>query len=68
VSWVKNISGGELDVPLLDRSVAADEIVQVPDVQADGTSAVVWPENRWEPSADPAKKSSKSAATSEAAV
>ena len=43
MSKVKNISGGPLDVPLLDR------VVDVPDVQADGESPIVWPENRWQP-------------------
>ena len=57
---VKNISGGALDVPLLDRVVEADEEVDVPDVQADGVSPVVWPGNRWQPVTDkPAAKSSK---------
>jgi hypothetical protein len=49
MSTVKNISGGPLDVPLLDRVVEADEVVDVPDVQADGESPIVWPENRWQP-------------------
>jgi len=49
MSQVKNISGGPLDVPLLDRVVEADEVVDVPDVQADGVSPIVWPGNRWEP-------------------
>jgi hypothetical protein len=38
-----------LDVPLLDRVVDDGETVDVPDVQADGESPVVWPPNRWEP-------------------
>lgn len=33
MSLVKNISGGPLDVPLLDRTVEADETVEVPDYQ-----------------------------------
>jgi len=52
MSKVKNISGGPLDVPLLDRVVEADEVVEVPDVQADGESPIVWPPNRWEPVTD----------------
>ena len=62
MSRVKNISGGPLDVPLLDRIVEADEVVDVPDVQADGVSPVVWPPNRWEPVTEPkaAKASSAS--------
>lgn len=50
---VKNVSGGPLDVPLLDRVVEADEIVEVPDVQGDGESPIIWPENRWEPVPEP---------------
>ena len=59
MSKVKNISGGALDVPLLDRIVEADEVVEVPDSQPDG-SPIVWPPNRWEPVADakPAAKAS----------
>jgi hypothetical protein len=35
MSLVKNISGGPLEVPLLDlRTVEADETVEVPDFQA----------------------------------
>ena len=33
MSKVRNISGGALDVPLLDRQVEADEVVDVPDFQ-----------------------------------
>jgi hypothetical protein len=65
MSKVKNISGGPLDVPLLDRQVEADEVVDVPDVQADGVSPIVWPANRWEPVPEPkvaAEKASKSKA------
>jgi hypothetical protein len=53
MSLVKNISGGPLDVPLLDRVVDTDETVEVPDVQADGVSPIVWPPNRWEPVTPP---------------
>jgi hypothetical protein len=53
MSLRKNISGGPLDVPLLDRVVEADETVEVPDVQADGVSPIIWPDNRWEPVAPP---------------
>ena len=52
MSKVKNISGGPLDVPLLDRVVEDGETVEVPDFQADGQSPVVWPANRWEPVED----------------
>jgi hypothetical protein len=61
VSKVKNISGGPLDVPLLDRVVEADETVEVPDVQGDGTSPIVWPPNRWEPVAPPKVSAEKPA-------
>lgn len=53
MSLVKNISGGPLDVPLLDRVVEDGETVEVPDYQADGVSPIVWPANRWEPVAPP---------------
>lgn len=56
MSRVKNISGGPLDVPLLDRVVGDGETVDVPDVQADGESPIVWPGDKWQPVAD--KKSS----------
>ena len=59
MSLRKNISGGPLDVPLLDRVVEADETVEVPDVQADGESPIVWPENRWEPVTPPKTKTAK---------
>lgn len=49
MSTVKNISGVALDVPLLDRVVEAGEVVDVPDVQADGVSPIVWPGAHWEP-------------------
>ena len=52
MSLRKNISGGPLDVPLLDRVVDADETVEVPDKQPDG-SPIVWPPNRWEPVTPP---------------
>ena len=48
MSKVKNISGGQLDVPVLGRVVDDGETVDVPDFQADGTSPIVWPPNRWE--------------------
>jgi hypothetical protein len=64
MSKVKNISGGQLDVPLLDRIVEDGETVEVPDVQADGESPIVWPPNRWEPVPDkvPAEKAAKAPA------
>ncbi len=58
MSKVKNISGGPRYVPLLDREVADGETAEVPDVQADGVSPIVWPEATWEPVTDrPAKAS-----------
>ena len=62
MSKVKNVSGGELDVPLLGRLVADGETVEVPDFQADGESPIVWPPNRWEPVTD--KKAAKADSTS----
>ena len=56
MSTVKNISGGRLDVPVLGRIVEDGETVEVPDVQDDGESPIVWPENRWEPVSDQAAK------------
>jgi hypothetical protein len=61
MSLKKNISGGELDVPLLGRIVADGETVEVPDFQADGESLVVWPSNRWEPVAEPKTTAEKTA-------
>jgi hypothetical protein len=52
VSTVKNVSGVALDVPLLDRVVEVDEVVDVPDFQADGVSPLVWPSVHWEPVTD----------------
>ena len=70
MSKVKNISGGPLDVPLLDRLVEADETVDVPDFQpahnpasAPGDPdylAITWPPDKWEPvPGKPAKASAK---------
>lgn len=61
---VKNISGGARYVPLLDREVADGEVVDVPDVQADGESPIVWPEATWEPAADSPPKGKAAADTS----
>ena len=61
MSKVKNISGGPLDVPFLDRVVDADETADVPDVQADGESPIVWPPDKWAPVAEP--KAAKAGAT-----
>jgi hypothetical protein len=60
LSKVKNISGGPLDVPLLNTVVQADAVVDVPDFQDDGESPVVWPPDKWEP-----VKAAKKAASSE---
>ena len=53
MSKVKNISGGALDVPLLNRMVEEDEVVEVPDFQPASTDEeplpIIWPSNRWEP-------------------
>ena len=65
MSRVKNISGGPLDVPLLDRVVEDGETVEVPDFQADGSSPIVWPENRWQPVGAPAPPEPPAAAEGE---
>jgi hypothetical protein len=63
MSKVKNISGGPLDVPLLNRQVEADEVVDVPDFQPGHTDEdplpIIWPPDKWAPVAD--KKTSKAA-------
>lgn len=60
MSRVKNISGGALDVPLLDRVVEDGEVVEVPDFQPghteDNPLPIVWPGNRWQPVEDKAPK------------
>ena len=68
MSKVRNISGGPLDVPLLDRVVEADEVVDVPDYQADGESPIAWPENRWEPVPEPKVEAEKPKRASKAAI
>jgi hypothetical protein len=64
MSKVKNISGGARYVPLLGREVADGETVEVPDVQADGESPVVWPDTTWQPVTDKAAKAAAAADTS----
>lgn len=58
MSRVKNVSGGALDVPLLNRTVEDGEVVDVPDFQPASTPEdplpIVWPPNRWEPVEDSA--------------
>ena len=53
MSKVRNISGGPLDVPLLDRSVEDGEEVDVPDFQPAHTDEdplpIVWPADKWQP-------------------
>jgi len=72
LSKVKNVSGGPLEVPLLDmRVVEAGEVVEVPDFQPahnPGSEpgdpdylAIVWPPDKWEPVTDPAVTAEKSA-------
>lgn len=60
MSLVKNISGGPLDVPLLDRTVEAGETVEVPDFQPAHTEEnklpIVWPGDKWEPVSVPKVK------------
>ena len=71
MSRVRNVSGGALDVPLLDRQVEADEIVDVPDFQpahtADDPLPIIWPPDKWEPVAE-AKVAPEKALKSKAAV
>ena len=59
MSRVRNVSGGALDVPLLNRQVEADEVVDVPDFQPASTDEeplpIIWPPDKWEPvDGDPA--------------
>jgi hypothetical protein len=65
MSLKKNISGGPLDVPLLDRVVEDGETVEVPDFQPGSTDEeplpIVWPGNRWEDVAPPKVKAEKAA-------
>lgn len=72
MSNVRNISGGPLDVPLLDRVVEADEVVEVPDFQPGSTDEeplpIVWPENRWEPVTAKAAKAAAKADKADAAA
>jgi hypothetical protein len=57
MSFVRNISGGELDVPLLGRSVGDGETVEVPDFQPahseENPLPIVWPPDKWQPVAGP---------------
>ena len=68
MSKVKNVSGGARYVPLLDREVADGEVVDVPDVQADGVSPIVWPERVWEPVQDKPKAAAKADTSGKADV
>ncbi len=65
MSKVKNVSGGPLDVPLLDRVVEDGETVDVPDFQPAHTEEnplpIVWPPDKWEAVADKAPKASAKA-------
>lgn len=71
MSKVKNVSGGPLDVPLLDRVVEDGETVDVPDFQpghsGENPLPIVWPPNRWEAVADTPAKTAKAAAAGKAA-
>jgi hypothetical protein len=71
MSLKKNISGGDLDVPLLDRIVGDGETVEVPDFQPAHNPdskpgdpdylPIEWPSNRWA-DADPPKPAAKASA------
>lgn len=73
MSLRKNISGGPLDVPLLNRVVADGETVEVPDFQPahnpDSSPgdpdhlAIEWPPGKWEPAAAPKAKKAAAAAS-----
>ncbi len=60
MSKVRNISGGPLDVPLLDRIVEDGETVDVPDFQAahsdENPLPIMWPPDKWEAVAEPKPK------------
>ena len=66
MSNVRNISGGPLDVPLLDRVVEDGEVVEVPDFQPGSTDEeplpIVWPPDKWEPVTAKAAKAAAKAA------
>jgi len=74
MSLKKNISGGELDVPLLGRSVGDGEVVEVPDFQPahseDNPLPIVWPPDKWEPVDDgtPAALAAAPASTDDAST
>jgi len=57
---LKNISGGNLAVSFLDRDVKDGEVIDAPDVQADGDSPLTWSPAHWEPVTD--KPAAKAAA------
>jgi hypothetical protein len=69
VSLVKNVSGGPLDVPLLDRVVDDGETVEVPDFQPAHNPesepgdpdhfAIIWPGDKWQPVDAPKVKPEK---------
>ena len=66
MSMKVNISGGPLDVPLLDRVVEDGETVEVPDFQPGSTDEnplpIVWPPDKWgNPAPAKAKASAKTA-------
>lgn len=68
MSNVRNISGGPLDVPLLDRVVEDGEVVEVPDFQPGSTDEeplpIVWPPDKWEPVTAKAAKAAAKAGDS----
>ena len=63
MSLRKNISGGPLYVGFLERTLEDGETAEFPDVQADGVSPIVWPDDKTEAVAAPkvaAEKAAKS--------
>jgi hypothetical protein len=53
---VRNVSGGPLDVPLLNTVVEDGQVIDVPEFQPAHTDEeplpIIWPANRWEPVED----------------
>lgn len=61
---VRNVSGGGRFVPVLDAEVAAGEVAEVPEFQADGVSPLDWDQpGIWEIVAEAPVKPEKAAKT-----
>jgi hypothetical protein len=62
LSKYRNISGGELAAGwpgATQATVAADEVVDIPDFQTDGESPIVVPPDKWEPVTEKKTRASK---------